>query len=131
MSASNSVRSSGGSIANRRPPSQNLAKIGTEVGKLDQGLVRTTNSLAVNLDNFIENLKSKVNKVIRGKHQNTVAAFNTLASHIFPSGHLQERVFTVAPLVMRYGRELVHVIFSHLPDTPCDHPIVVIKLIDR
>lgn len=108
----------------------NLNVISEEVGKLDQGLVRTTTSLAVNLDNFIENLKNKVYKVIRGKHQNTVNSFNTLASHIFPNGNLQERVLTVAPLVWRYGRELVQAIFERLPDKPCEHPIVVIGLIE-
>lgn len=75
--------------------------------KIDKTLSQTADGAKMKALKLIYSLEKKMMRAEKRKHVTSLNQIDTLKSHLFPSGVLQERVLNIAPMYVAYGPEFI------------------------
>lgn len=82
-----------------------------------------------NIERLLEQIsfmENKTNEEIRKKHEVALQRIARLKNHLLPNSKLQERVYNIFPVLVRYGPQAIHKLVSADYDLNGEHHIITL-----
>lgn len=95
-----------------------------EVIAFDASLEKTVDMSLGKMNQQLEFLKKKVLKVAKQREAIITQQLSKAIHNLYPNNHLQERVFNITPLLIKYGYGLMDQIYHAIDIDSHDHQII-------
>jgi len=103
-----------------------LARLKTDLLRFDPTLAKALNRSTRKVEYQLSKIESKVARQVILRDERASADATMLSNLVFPHRHLQERFYSILPLVAKHGFTLVDEIYNQLQLTCPDHQLVTI-----
>ncbi len=103
-----------------------LARLKTDLLHFDPTLAKALNRSTRKVEYQLSKMESKVARQVILRDERASADARMLSNLVFPHRHLQERFYSILPLVAKHGFTLIDEIYGQLQLTCPDHQLVTI-----
>jgi bacillithiol biosynthesis cysteine-adding enzyme BshC len=103
-----------------------IARLKSDLLRFDPTLAKALNRSARKVEYQLGKIASKVARETIQRDERSMADAQQLSNLIFPHRHLQERFYSIVPLLAKHGLSLVDELYDQLELTCPDHQMVTI-----
>jgi bacillithiol biosynthesis cysteine-adding enzyme BshC len=99
-------------------------KIKENLFAVDKTLLDASGRYKDRVMSSVNELKTKAIKAQETKHETTIRQLTRLSNLLYPMGNLQEREINFTYFYNKYGRELIHKIYSEISISEFEHQVI-------
>lgn len=108
----------------RNTTAQAMARLKSELARFDSTLAKALNRSARKIEYQVEKIARKTARQALLRDERAARDARSLNGLIFPHRHLQERFYSILPLLAQHGRGLVDDIYEHVQLECPDHQLL-------
>lgn len=103
-----------------------IARLSHELERFDPTLVKAASRSRRKMEHQVNKLERKVAREVMKRDQTATQHAASLSGLVFPHKHLQERLYSILPLLAEHGPDLASRIYEHVQLDCPDHQLVTV-----